>query len=659
MERTPTATPAGLRGSPGERDAQRLPGDASGRAPVQVPVLAGEEPVLAAGTSEPAVCIASGRESGGGLGEGSPKEDRAVHARGRAVRQAPTTGAAGDRAAERRSTQRTKAVGPAPWTTQRRKGRGSGAPRGYIYVSDVATRALLDALVAAVPTLRDRRDHLHLLAHCLRSWPEGDGTCYAGGERDQAGAAGSSGGSRGGEERGVGSHAGVPLPYGLVAEVAGERRRGLQRNFQCGAYLREFTEAVREGSGGTIALDISEHVPRVKCRYVTRLCAPEHVWAAVWHDRKRAFRDPLVHIASGRTCGSRASRAADAERAAGLVASDGERGPDVQRRLHTYLHALPRRPFTALTRPDVLADVDRFIASHLEPGSAAYARYAVAAVRARPRPLYRTTANTVRLSPEGMGLACLPSAVRRHWTGALGWVELDLRSAQLAIVAALWGVRPLVDRLQDPDYSVWDDLLGYLGVSHEVLVGDPDAYRASKKALKVIVYGICFGMARSNLARFGRDEHAATHRAVMGRLSGRDPEGVGRELLRHPLLRALLEARSRQLHGLLDTGAASDCFGRVIPIVGETQAARKASARSALAQVAQAMEMELLAPAVEAAVVEAAKPRPLWRIVLWQHDGFSIWLKEARHKSAVVEKLQGLVSASAMAQGVPTRLEES
>ena len=61
--------------------------------------------------------------------------------------------------------------------------------------------------------------------------------------------------------------------------------------------------------------------------------------------------------------------------------------------------------------------------------------------------MYTTKARTQRVVPHGSGLATAPTWVRRAVLADC--VELDMSSAQLALVAALWDVPRVRDFLTD------------------------------------------------------------------------------------------------------------------------------------------------------------------------------------------------------------------
>lgn len=107
-------------------------------------------------------------------------------------------------------------------------------------------------------------------------------------------------------------------------------------------------------------------------------------------------------------------------------------------------------------------------------------------------------------------------------------------------------------------------------------------------------------------------------------------------------------------------GGATDVFGRFLPFKKGANRKRKADSnrRSILAQCAQATELHLLQPVIDAAIEEAEKTHPRWRIALWQHDGFSFWFREPGKSKRIRKRIRDLVDAHAKSQGIPTRLEE-
>ena len=511
--------------------------------------------------------------------------------------------------------------------------------RGYVPKKDTATADFYLALCKQCPPLREHGGYALLLAHILReALRKNDGVL------------------------GVLQRP-VPLPSYLVAEVAGERKRALQGNFQSQRYLERFADIVKEGSGGAITVKFSDYKAGSHCTHCLYLKVPKALEAAALRDRDAGITEPLVDLRTGEPATFKATRAEAAKKGKAFVEEAEARSdvPELARRLLYYLViTLPLRPFLALLKPDFTKKVEAFIRAEFakEPARRQYAVGVCQAVLLDPKPLYHTSPRSVRLSPYGLNIAMLQSKVRQFWTALAGWIEGDLSNAQLAINAVRWNVQSVIETLKDPDYSVWPDLIQHLG-GDVADIKARELYKPVKAALKVVVYGVCFGMGLKNLRQIGGDnaKKVREHRQVVEEVFGMTHKEAGKRLLQHPIIAALLVARDVEIERVMAAGGLTDCFGRRIVVEGRTINQRKAAARSALAQAAQAEEMAILAPVIDAAIEEAKKPRPLWRIVLWQHDGFSLWFKEERHRKTVVAKLQQLVAEEAEKRGIPTRLE--
>ena len=79
-----------------------------------------------------------------------------------------------------------------------------------------------------------------------------------------------------------------------------------------------------------------------------------------------------------------------------------------------------------------------------------------------------------------------------------------------------------------------------------------------------------------------------------------------------------------------------------------------ADARSALAQDAQAVELDLLLP-----VLGLAKRTNKFRILLWQHDGFTVKFTEAGKEERWHRRILKVVNEKAIELAIPTQLDPS
>lgn len=246
------------------------------------------------------------------------------------------------------------------------------------------------------------------------------------------------------------------------------------------------------------------------------------------------------------------------------------------------------------------------------------------------QPLYKPsrTGKTARIFADGLSYLGLPKAVRRALMPDCP--ELDLSNAQLAIAARDWNVSEVQAFLSTGE-KVWPELERHFDL-------EPDTH---KPVLKSTLYALLFGMERGAIVR---------HLAHGG--AGEQGQGIGAEkaarLFDHPLIAALYAARERQLAALKETGHARTVFGQTFPVTDG------ASARSALAAQAQAVELWLLLPAVE-----LLKRTPDLTLVAWQHDGFTAHSSNATKTERYVRQLQDAVQARAEAAGYFTRLERT
>lgn len=368
------------------------------------------------------------------------------------------------------------------------------------------------------------------------------------------------------------------------------------------------------------------------------------------------------------------------ESAAALKAQRIARLPDpshaspLSQRLQAYLNGHDSRVYQSLRKLLKTTEIGQFVRTEFPAPEQQHTVVAtIRDVLLQPVPVYKTSPRTARISAVGRNLTSVPSTLRHHLTRRLGWLELDLAHAQLACNAAAWGVTEATRALSMPGYRFWDDLMEQIGPDPESLKqDDPDLYRDLKKALKKPVHGVSFGMKPDNVRYLGllykpKQGERARVASMLRRTCGLTIRQAGLRLAAHPLVAAMLEAREAQMALVKAEGGRVDVFGVPHPIVKAVRkgpGARKGvTPRKVLARVAQAQELDLMSRVIEDAVREGARAkegqRPMYRIVVWQHDGFTVSPKgndEATQK-AVGRRLQKLLAEQAQFRGVPTALE--
>ncbi len=269
------------------------------------------------------------------------------------------------------------------------------------------------------------------------------------------------------------------------------------------------------------------------------------------------------------------------------------------------------------------------------------------AIEDQHQPLYKPSrrGRTDRLFGYNPSALHLPSDVREILYQ--GFVSIDLKSAHLFIAAKLWNVDDVVERLTDPEYSVWDDLLDHLGHGH-LRHGDP-LYRTLKGALKTATYSVIYGMAEHAV----KGEFTKAVKEVLG------PD-AGRRLACHWLIRRLLDARDRAL-GELNVGEEIDTPTGIRVRVEQELGAEGSGVdpRSAMATVAQAYEQELMSVVLE---YEADHHReahtPTFHVALWLHDGCYAWVPPSRSAEPHLRELRRRLQERADQLGVYARLED-
>lgn len=359
------------------------------------------------------------------------------------------------------------------------------------------------------------------------------------------------------------------------------------------------------------------------CRQVKTLTFPAGFQKAIGEEWDKSHHDEgRVYFADGRKF-SRAKEKAEREECKTFALSrQAEVGCPEAQAILEYMNGLPPNLFSKIRENIPTASA---IAETLENEDAKkIQRSLLKSIGDQPQPFYGPSAkgNTDRIFEIGGGITNLERSVRRALTP--DWFEADIKSSQLAICAMLWKVDE-VERFLEAGGCIWEHLYERIGIH-------PDQRARSKPAIKEALYSTCYGMRIPNIK--GRLTKALRKMGIDRR---------GQRFIESPLIHALLIARENAMARIRDEGGATTCFGKRLSTA-------QFSERSILAQVAQAVEMWLVNPAIE-----LAKKTDEFKIVLWQHDGFSahfarrgeMWRK--RIALAVNERIAGA--------GVKSRLE--
>lgn len=425
-----------------------------------------------------------------------------------------------------------------------------------------------------------------------------------------------------------------------------------------GAFNIDRYEAAVRIQVGPVPVPDPGPLARGRVTEISELGLPASFWEAARREREEGVGSDLVHVETGKPFNPKTDGRRLRERALEAARTRREADtPEPTAALIDYLHARAPRTFSDRVR----RSVDDLVATARETADDDV-RHAelrsIRALRLQPLPVYTTAARTQRVVPHGLGLQTAPTWVRRHVLDDC--LELDMASAQLALVAALWDVpdlRAFLAASLDGGPSWWAELSGWLRRQFPGGTYDPDRHADRLKGLlKTATYGICFGMSERNVARWGNPKRMAAKEKVerekdlrwLGRAFGaRATADVGPRLLAYPLVASLLAARDRRFEEIREAGALTDVFGREYRL-GERIRNREVTERSALAAEAQAAEHFVMLRAAQPFLDEATRAQtestderrvyPEAEIVLWQADGFSVRVRQARRERPWIEK---------------------
>lgn len=306
----------------------------------------------------------------------------------------------------------------------------------------------------------------------------------------------------------------------------------------------------------------------------------------------------------------------------------------VARMVYRLMRSLPSQQITRLVKADSYGKALR-VAESLNPEARAFALATLHQLAVHPWQNYGFSAHSPRVWGQGLHLAQVHTSVRRAFLSDS--IELDLSSAQLAIAARDWRLPKLTDFLGRGG-SIWSELIRFTGLPNS---------SASKKALKEGTYGLLYGAGERRVS----DDIQSTYMALTG---VKLPAEKASRVIGHPFLQEALKRRNELLDSIREQGGAPNCFGQW---VSEGKSYGGDCSRSVLAQVAQARELWLLEPLIEACLDEAQCANSRFWVTLWQHDGMSLRVSQNKTPNCHVEMLSELVNSRAMKFQYHTTIE--
>lgn len=252
-------------------------------------------------------------------------------------------------------------------------------------------------------------------------------------------------------------------------------------------------------------------------------------------------------------------------------------------------------------------------------------------ISVQPQPFYGppADAHTVRVFAKNVSIPNLKNDLKAALID--GWTTFDLKSAQFAIVAKDWGITDLHAELTK-GIDIWKTLTDLYSTLDPMQV---------KPLLKTAVYSVCYGMSRENVIS------ELTDGFIELGCSEFDAHIWSMTFVDDAYVLPLFRHRETTLEKVKRDRGAKDCFGQWIATSKEVQP------RRVLAQLSQAREMHLLLPALDLAKSREGE----FKIVLWEHDGFSVHFTRKDRIESESQRIIDAVNERCSNLGYPTRLE--
>lgn len=341
-----------------------------------------------------------------------------------------------------------------------------------------------------------------------------------------------------------------------------------------------------------------------------------------------------VFICSGKTFNRRVIsnlRIEDLERMPQL---QGAIMPPICKKFQDYLNDLPPQIFSKMLShtEEALEYINR---KHLdgtyvlsEEQRYDYSLY-LFSIEERPQPLYvgSRSRNTVRLFELHMGLQGIQSDIRRILTQ--DWIEMDLQNAHLAIVAKVWDI-PEVKEYLASGKSIWESLLPHMGIA----LDDKEAKGTTKRFLYGCVYGMSINTLKNGLISTFNEE-------------------VYEAFISHPVIKAILKARTKHIKTIKDRGGVITYLGEHIHVIKFKNEEDKweDNLLTILSQEASEYEMLLLEPILDLAI--SSKD---FHLTLYQFDGVSIYIRDKSKKDYILKRIKKAVDKRAKELDILTQV---
>lgn len=297
-----------------------------------------------------------------------------------------------------------------------------------------------------------------------------------------------------------------------------------------------------------------------------------------------------------------------------------------------YMNALPHNRFKS-----VLNHIDEAyeIAAQIENPFLRHEQIAnLRAIQDQYQVFYVPKGRTARVFSLNLGLTTIRKDLRRILTQE--WIELDLQNSQLAIAAKYWDIPEVTEFLQTKT-SIWNELHKHFGTENHPKKDD------IKIVLKKALYALMYGMSINHLTN-GKD---SKWRGLNTLLLPYGIENAGDIFMNHPIIKVILKKRNKMLNQIRTDKGIVDIYGVWLPIN------KYQKEPSVLAQYMQAIELHLVYP-----VIELAKSTEQFQVMIFQHDGFSILIRDKHRKDLWIARIKEVIQTRIDSYNIITRLVE-
>ena len=224
-------------------------------------------------------------------------------------------------------------------------------------------------------------------------------------------------------------------PQELLAAIEGKTEQLQTKNYRAVDFLIHFSKFVQYHKWSDWAW--TNH----KCRCVTEIVFPAEIQEAIQAERDRIWgHEEQIYFASGKKSTSLSRRLQKREEIAYALHVLKDNGSVESRTVIDYLHNLPIQPFN-----DLLQNLDEakeiVNTLPLDELSLNYQKNLLVRFASQTQTIYGNSDVTTRVFPLNASIGLMQRKVRRSL--AKDWTELDLKSAELAIVAKVWDIPEL------------------------------------------------------------------------------------------------------------------------------------------------------------------------------------------------------------------------